>query len=396
MKIKSLRLDGFLSFSPGSEPVELKDLNVLIGANGAGKSNFIDALAMIRSMSRQPIEPVIEGGGADAWIWKGSPKCDEATVDVVFENVPSTRYPLRHIFSFRESAAGFVICDERVEYEKPRDDRYDVPFFFYKYGCGNPVLSVKKTGEDGFFERQLRHEDLDPQKSILAQRKDPDAYPEITALAEGYDDIRIYRDWAIGRTVMPRQPQRADMWSSWLMEDFSNLALVLNNIRNDRDSERNMLDTFRYVYNGATDIRTRLEGGLVYILVREKNCDVPAARLSDGTLHFLSLLAILYNPKIAPVTCIEEPELGLHPDLIGVLAKAILFASERSQLIITTHSPLLLDALGESPDSIIVCEKGEDEGTVMKRLDSEDLKVWLDRYSLGTLWRRGDLGGNRW
>ncbi len=133
-----------MSFSPGSEPVELKDLNVLIGANGAGKSNFIDALAMIRSMSRQPIEPVIEGGGADAWIWKGSPKCDEATVDVVFENVPSTRYPLRHIFSFRESAAGFVICDERVEYEKPRDDRYDVPFFFYKYGCGNPVLSVKK------------------------------------------------------------------------------------------------------------------------------------------------------------------------------------------------------------------------------------------------------------
>jgi predicted ATPase len=95
------------------------------------------------------------------------------------------------------------------------------------------------------------------------------------------------------------------------------------------------------------------------------------------------------------VTCIDEPELGLHPDMIPTLADLLRDASTRTQLIITTHSDALLDAFTDTPDVVCVCEKVEGS-TVIRRLDAERLKVWRDEYSLGKLWMSGEIGGNRW
>ena len=95
------------------------------------------------------------------------------------------------------------------------------------------------------------------------------------------------------------------------------------------------------------------------------------------------------------MVCIEEPELGLHPDVLPNLAKLMLSASERCQLIVTTHSDILVDALTETPESVIVCEK-QDGRTQMQRLDSKELTQWLDKYRLGQLWLKGEIGGMRW
>ena len=122
---------------------------------------------------------------------------------------------------------------------------------------------------------------------------------------------------------------------------------------------------------------------------------VPATRLSDGTLRFLCLLSILCHPNPPPLVCIEEPELGLHPDVLPVLSDLLREASQRCQLIVTTHSDMLVDTLTDTPESVVVCEK-HDGMTEMHRLDKADLTEWLKRYSLGDLWTRGDLGGNRW
>ena len=130
-------------------------------------------------------------------------------------------------------------------------------------------------------------------------------------------------------------------------------------------------------------------------LGRGEEGSIPATRLSDGTLRYLCLLAILYNPTPPPVVCIEEPELGLHPDIVAGLAKHLLAASERMQLIVTTHSDILVDALTWNPETIIVCEN-VDGATQMKRLDPEKMKVWLKDYGLGNLWTSGQIGGNRW
>ena len=122
---------------------------------------------------------------------------------------------------------------------------------------------------------------------------------------------------------------------------------------------------------------------------------ITAARLSDGTLRYLCLLAILLHPDPPPLIAIEEPELGLHPDIIPHVARLLVAASERTQLVVTTHSRLLVDALSENPGSIVVCEQVNGESQ-FERLDPERLEGWLEKYSLGDLWSMGELGGNRW
>jgi predicted ATPase len=105
------------------------------------------------------------------------------------------------------------------------------------------------------------------------------------------------------------------------------------------------------------------------------------------------LLSILCHPKPPPLICIEEPELGLHPDIIPQVAKLLLEASQRTQLVVTTHSEALVSALSEVPEAIIVCER-DDNGTQLRRLEPEKLKEWLERYKLGELWSMGEIGGN--
>ncbi len=122
---------------------------------------------------------------------------------------------------------------------------------------------------------------------------------------------------------------------------------------------------------------------------------IPATRLSDGTLRYLCLLAILLHPNPPPVIGIEEPELGLHPDILPTIAELLRKASERTQLFVTTHSDTLVSALSDTPECILVCESTPD-GTTMKRLEAEPLREWLEKYSLGEIWRMGDIGGNRW
>ncbi len=117
--------------------------------------------------------------------------------------------------------------------------------------------------------------------------------------------------------------------------------------------------------------------------------------MSDGTLRFLSLLVILLNPDPPPLVCIEEPELGLHPDAITVVGELLVEASLRTQLIVTTHSDVLLDAMSEQPESVVVCERNEGE-TRVHRLDGEKLQPHLERHTLSQLWHSGEIGGNRW
>ncbi len=149
-------------------------------------------------------------------------------------------------------------------------------------------------------------------------------------------------------------------------------------------------------YAGALDIVTPIQGGMVDLRVEEAGgISIPASRLSDGTLRWLSLLAILLNPEPPPLVCIEEPELGLHPDMIPSLAQLLRDASERMQLVVTTHSSDLIDALSDDPALVIVCEK-RSASTSLRRLNAEDLAAWLHQYTLGQLWRTGEIGGNRW
>jgi predicted ATPase len=219
-------------------------------------------------------------------------------------------------------------------------------------------------------KRELRREEIDPQQSILSQRKDPDQYPELSFVGDQYGKIRLYRDWGFGRTSSPRRPQPADLPTDHLREDAQNLGLILNRFRQDVPTKRALIESLQQIFEGISDFSVQIMGGMVQIFLEEERWTIPATRLSDGTIRWLALLAILLDPTPPPLVCIEEPELGLHPDLLHPLVRLLKGASERTQLVVTTHSDVLVDALTDTPEAVIVCERS-DGRTTMRRLEPE-------------------------
>lgn len=182
--------------------------------------------------------------------------------------------------------------------------------------------------------------------------------------------------------------------AEFLDDGVANLARVLANVP-DR-VRRQVATSMGEAYDGLQSVSSRLINGLVHVFVEESGGrEIPASRLSDGTMRYLALLLMLLHPEPPPLVAIEEPELGLHADLMPGVARLLRAASERTQLVVTTHSRTLVDALSDSAESVVVCEKRRG-CTSFQRLDPQKLSGLLDQESLGKLWSAGDIGGNRW
>ena len=397
--LRSLRLDSLLSFPPGSDAVPLTPLNVLIGPNGSGKSNLIEAVELLHATPTGFADAIRDGGGASEWVWKGQ-KVEKraATIEAVtcgrrVEN-PNGQVPdLRYRLAFRANGQRTEVTDESLERTHPVDGKKDV-FFYYRYQTGHPVINVRQaTASAGWMERVLRRESLTPDESVLSQRKDPDLYPELTWLGQQFDRIQTFREWSFGRYGALRQPQPADLPTDRLLPDARNLGLMLNKLEHtDAGPELNsVLAKFLPRFKRFS---TKVEGGTVQFNLHEDglSAPIPATRLSDGTIRFVALLALLLTPTPPPMLCIEEPELGLHPDALQLLATLMVEASARTQIIVSTHSDTLVSAFTDQTESVLVCEYMH--GTSFRRLESAKLQHWLADYRLGEIWRIGDLGGN--
>lgn len=386
MLIKRIHLRNLLSFGPASDPIELRPLNVFIGPNGSGKSNFLDAINLTRSTGGDLWATIRAAGATSDWIHKGKSAWPTASIEAV---VDLEGKEIRYGLEFAQLGGRFEITDERIERAEP-EKGHSEPYFYYRYQAGRPVLNTRKEGR-----RTLEREEIDPQKSILVQRRDPDAYPELAWLADQFGAIRCYRGWQITSGSPLRLPQRTDGPNQFLLEDGGNLALVLNRISLTPGSWRQLIDVLRSVYDGIDGVAFEIDSNTVRVNVQEKWFTTPASRMSDGTLRFLCLLAVLLSPNPAPLICIDEPELGLHPDVIHKVAGLLREASTRTQLIVTTHSRELLDALSDEPECVSVFERVDGQTTV-KRLAGQPLLDWLKEYGVGRAWRDGELGGNRW
>jgi predicted ATPase len=398
--IKHLYLQHLLSYGTSHPQFTLEPLNVLIGANASGKSNLIEAISILQAAPYDLLDPIRTGGGVGDWLWKGT-KNPTAVLDATID-YPDGRQPLRYSLSFTQSGQRLELIDERIE-NATSDQGAKEPYFYYRYQSGRPTLNIRTSPDapagnsQGRSQRKLRREDLLPDQSVLSQRRDPDQYPELTYLASKFSAIKLYREWDLGRYTSPRLPQKADQIEDFLLEDASNLSLVINNLSHYNDMNRQLREHMQRFYEPIEEVTTKISGGTVQLFIREKgmNEQIPATRLSDGTLRYLCLLAILLHPNPPSLVCIEEPELGLHPDILPTLAELLVNASQRMQIIVTTHSDILVSALSDTPEAIIVCER-TNEGSQLRRLEREQMKTWIEKYSLGELWRMGELGGTRW
>ena len=387
MFIHRLKVCGLLSFGPKGIDLPLQGLNVLIGPNGSGKSNLLEVLALLRASPSHLPQPIKEMGGVREWLWKGATSRREATIDAVVDS-PHGNQKVRHVLEITEHGERFEVVDERIENERPYQGVTDA-YFYYKFQKGHPVLTDLSEKERG-----LRRENVKPEESILSQVRDPESYPVLHWLQEEYERIRLYRNWAFGPAALWRREQSAHERGDVLSDGGENLALVLSKIRSRVKKE--LLVSLKKLFDGIEDIHLTVDGGNVLLFLEEKGGrEIPATRLSDGTLRYLSLLTILLHPDPPPLVAIEEPELGLHPDVLPHIAELLLRASQRTQLVVTTHARMLVDALTDHPSSVVVCSKENGESR-FERLDEAALKAWLENYTLGDLWSMGELGGNRW
>ena len=368
--LQSITPRGLLSFGPDTAPLELRPLNVLIGPNGSGKSNLIDVVGLVRSLPSDVRSIRYRG---KEWAWNGISESD-SSLEVAVRDGSKI---IRHQVSFFD----LVLVAEEIA-----DD--SGVLLYQRQPWSNPSY-LRRDGEMQTFDIP------DEFQSVLSQVKSAIDYPDITSIASIYSSIRQYTEWQFGREILIRQPQTTDTRGDILAEDYSNLILFLNQLGAAPRYKRKIIEGLRELYPRFTDYEVVVTGGLAQLFFTEGDMSIPATRLSDGTLRYLCLLAILYNPKPPPLVCLEEPELGLHPDIVAGLAKHLLAASERMQLVVTTHSDILIDALSDTPESIVVFEN-EDGATRMKRLDADELKVWLEDYRLGQLWTSGQIGGVRW
>ncbi len=387
MLLKKLKIAGLLSFGPEGMDLPLKDLNVFIGPNGSGKSNLLEILGLLKAAPRSLPDPVKEMGGVREWLWKGEGATGEGTVEAVVEN-PKGKMALRHFLAIRQHGGRFEVTDERIENESAHPGKPQ-PYFHYNFGRGYPMLKDHKEAE-----RRLQREQVRPEESILSQVKDPERYPALTQLQDKYAQIRLFRNWTFGPGAALRKEQSTSGRNDFLADGGDNLALVLSKIKTR--VKKDLRSGLAQLYQGIVDLDFQInEGGVQLFLEEEGGRQIPATRLSDGTLRYLCLLAILLHPDPPPLVAIEEPELGLHPDVLPHVAQLLLESSQRTQLLVTTHSQMIVDALGVQPESVVVCERVEGISR-FERLNGAQLKEWLEKYSLGKLWSMGEIGGNRW
>ncbi len=390
-----ITLRDFLSFGPGAHVLDLRRLNVLIGPNGSGKSNLVEAFSVLRAVPRDLPLPIRQGGGVDEWLWSSGTgvRSDSAAIEVLFHagevaKSPQVQ-PVRYRVEFGSEAGAFVVLDERIENETANPGNTK-PYFYFGYEHGRPMLNNLSQGQ-----RQLERAHMDRTQSILSQRRDPESYPEVAAVGDRLGQILIYRSWSFGPQAPARATCGADVPTHLLLEDFSNLPARLMALKRDPLTKRRLIELLSEVAPGFNDIEVIVEGGRLQLYLTEGSRIVPAHRLSDGTLRYLSLVAILLDPGPARLVLIEEPELGLHPDVLPTLRDLLVEASARVQLIVTTHSTQLVDAMTEHAESVVVCEKPEMSST-LQRLDPEQIARWQQYGSLGALWLSGRVGGTRW
>ncbi len=354
--VKSLTITGYKSIRELRD-FKLGDLNVLIGANGAGKSNFINLFRMLAEMVEQNLQVYVQvQGGPDALLHFGRDTTDR----------------MHGVFYFSNNGYEFELIptnDNRLVFKKEEKKHYAERNF--------PSTGILDFGHS---ESQFKTA-IDDDTSY--------AFKPIT-------NWRVYHFHDTGEKAKVKQ-KHANNDNLRLKTDAANLAAYLRMLHGQHNQHyQRIVDTVRLVAPFFGDFVHRPDEPEFIELewTQKGRPDTPfkAHMLSDGTLRFICLATLLLQPiQLLPDTIlIDEPELGLHPYAISILADIFKQVSEQRQLIVSTQSVELVNEL--SPEDIIVVDQ-QNDASVFKRFTSEELSGWLEEYSMGELWKQNVLGG---
>lgn len=393
--IKSIRLTNFFSFQETT--IYLNDLNVLVGINGAGKSNLLKAIKLLRSVIVEDgISSLLYNtwGGFGAMQFLGEKEKDYVQLEFELDGKVLSEFGYR----FREnvfyrirfhqlpSTTNYYIC-EKVMTKQDGTDAY--PYLQFDNGEGK---IAEGKGRD---QLQIGYQNAKPYESMLSQIADQDRYPQLYALKEALKEIVVYDNFDTTPSGGMRKPNFSNAVRR-LTVDGANLSQILNTIKiNDKPNYRKIQDALLTINPNFRGIDFNFIGGNIELMLDEGalGSAVHTTHISDGTLRFLCLLAILYNDKRGKIVCIDELETALHPDMIHLIMAAIQESSVTTQYILPTHSDKVLNQI--ELKNVYVFEKDDDNMSCVKRFDEQHFIEWAKDYSVGRLWQNGDLGGNR-
>lgn len=351
-RLDRLTVRGFKSIR-ALEDFELGSLNVLIGANGAGKSNFIDVFRMLDSLTAQRLQLFIaEHGGPDALLFGGRKRTDCIEMQFHFGNAA-------YVFSLTPVHDRMVFLKEMA------------PLYNWSLGSGHYESNLDRDPEGG--------------GDILQP------FPETASAA-----WRVYHFLDTGPTAYVRQAHEVRDNLS-LKPDAGNLGPILRRLKERfPENYRKIVETVRLAAPFFGDFIYRKDPGervaLEWVGADDPDTVLGAGQLSDGTLRFICLATLLLQPpELQPeVILIDEPELGLHPFALTLLAEMLQHASHTRQVIVSTQSTDLVNEF--SPQHVVVVDRKENTST-FTRLDGEELTSWLEEYALGDLWKMNVVGG---
>jgi len=365
--LDKLTIKGFKSIL-ALEDFELANLNVLIGGNGAGKSNFIDFFRMLRAMMELPLPGltsaslsayIADGGGSDDFLFNGPKVTEQIEIETRFG-------PNGYRFRLAPTANETFIINHEARYYEGGFSRWR------ELGSGHttPELLKEKGGKGVYGGRNVA--------------------------GYVYDAIsswKIYHFHDTGKVAPMRRLETIED-NDYLRFDAANIAPFLLDLRNNGESAYSQIvDTIRLVtpFFGNFILKPN-KNEKVRLRWKHKGSDYPLKphHLSDGTLRFICLTTALLQPDPPSTIIIDEPELGLHPYAIEILAELIEATSRKTQLIVSTQSPSLIDYF--EPKDIIVVNRKKG-ASVFKRLNKDELSSWLEDYSLGDLWRKNIVTG---
>lgn len=393
--IRKVTIKGFRSLRDVTwEPGKL---NVVIGPNGSGKSNLLRALTLLqKSATGELPQEALRLGGIAPLLWDAQASAIVWTVKT--DPLDVARDPARDSLTYELHLQRLGASSSyRVEHEQLGNHYLqDIgqkaePKKFLERRPGNAVTF-------DFQERILvAHEGSVPEdQTLLSLVAGPFGNPIVLGFRDMLAGWSIYHDVHVDQQAPLRQAAVARM-DRRVATDGQNLIPVLHTLyTGSRDFKKLVDEAMRaafskeyeeLVFPPAADQRVQLR-----VRWRSLRTEQSAADLSDGTIRFLLLLAILASPSPGSLIAIDEPEIGLHPSMLPIVAELCADASERSQIILTTHSAQFLDAFTSEPPTITVAEWADGE-THLGVVDGDELRRWLADYSLGALSRSGELEG---
>jgi len=363
--LERIKIEGFKSIR--STEVELRSLNVLIGANGSGKSNFVGVFRFLHELIGGNLRLyVARAGGADAFLYFGRKTTDELLLSVAF--VPKSGRANSYSCTLVPTSDGsFVFQDEHAQFHDR--NKYRQPY----------LTSLGKGQTESQLEQAIQRDNV--------------AYYVHNAM----QSWRVYHFHDTSDSAKVKQV--SDIHDNrFLRNDAGNLAAYLYLLRTTKpDHYRKIVGTIQLIAPFFDDFSLRpdpINPGKIRLEWSEKGSDLyfSASALSDGTLRFISLATLLLQPaeQLPSTILLDEPELGLHPYAISVLAGLLRAAAEKTQVIVSTQSVSLVNEF--SAEDILVVERAQGE-TVFRRFERQQIDEWLEEYALGELWEKNLLGG---